>query len=585
MRVRRKNIFDFSAMILLLLVIGMVLLIAGNAEAYPRKVLAEIFTNTSCPLCGTYIPPVERTLEDNFSGDYAFITYHAWWPNIYDPWYFEYYERLFPDDDEIRDRLFYFGYNERMGVPSYFFDGTRIQWHNPIGDFVSEVDELVEDCLEAESSFLIEIETVVEDDDLFTTIFVTSEDNLADVNLVVALCEILVEYRAPSGQIEFQGNVLDMIPSAYGQNFSITEGRTIQFDFESSLDIGWRENTLNDLKLVAWIETDNHEILQAEEYRFNRDSPSVLIIDASDSELAGAMIEELFGNGALPSANRWIRAQDEAFSTELLQDYPVVLYHSFNNDRNLLTQDEESALIDYLDNGGVLIVSSSYLGLDYGNCLLFQRYLGVSWGEDTDCEMAVCTLDDPDFGGSRVYLGGEGGAGSPDVTPGLSVQQDAEAVISYLKEGESVGTAGVIHETETYRTLTLSFPIESISGYGGTESRAEFTERIWSWVDRQLSAPVDNDTHVDEFKLDAVYPNPFNSELTIPFALNHAGEVVIQLFDLTGRCINLVNRQRYIAGDHLVTFDANDVGLTNGLYFIRLRLGDQSVLQRAVYMR
>lgn len=585
MRVNLKGLTLCALIISMFMVIFSILVNPGKAEAYPRKILAEIFTNTSCPLCGSYIPPVERTLEDNFSGSYTFITYHTWWPNIYDPWYFEYYERLFPDDDEIRDRIYYFGYDDRMGVPSYFFDGTRIRWYNPVNDFVNDVDELVEDRLDSESPFLIELDAQVDDQDLLTTIYVSSDENVADVNLIVALCEIFVEYDAPSGQTEFQGNVLDMVPSAYGQNFSIPEGRTIRFDFESTLDIGWRENDINDLKLVAWIETEDHEVLQAEEYLFNQDSPDILIIDASDSELAGALIEELFGNGALPNAHRWIKQQNGEFSEELLQGYQTVLYHSFNNDENLLTQGEESALLGYLDDGGTLIVSSPGLGIEHGNGLLFQRYLGVMMGDDLDCDLVCCTSDDPDFSGARIFLEGEGGAGVPFITPDLNAHRDAVALLDYFRDGENVGTAGVIHETETYRTLTLSFPIESISGYGGTESREEFARRIWAWVDRQVSVPGENTVPASQFSLDPAYPNPFNSVLTIPFNLNHPGEISIELLDLAGRHISLASRQQYGVGKHTITFDAESARLANGLYLILFQYGEQRRLQRAVYLR
>ena len=563
-------------------------LVYQNADAYPRKVLAEIFTNTHCPLCGQYIPPVERTLEEFYNDNYIFVTYHTWWPQIHDPWYIENFNRhLISDEiDDIITRVAYYGYDQFMGVPSFFFDGIRIRYGNPINEFLGGIRTIVDERLNTESPIHLEIETEINDTDLTTTIQITSDENLSNLDLMIALCEVYVEYNAPSRQTEFRGNVLDMIPTADGYSFNIPAGRTIAVDFESSLDVGWRDNPLENLQIIAWVHGGDLEVIQAERLLLGRDSPDILIIDASNNELAGAMVYELFGQGALPHANLWDRSEDGPFDEDVISNYTTVLYHSFNNNENLLTPGEEETLINFLDNGGDLVVSSPYLGSLNGNGLFYQGYLCVNQEENNLGLNVVAGIpDEPNFGGSRIHLGGEGSAGDPRITPSLSCGRGAEAVMTYIDDDNIAGIAAVKHETERYRTLTLAFPIESISGLEDTETREEFATRIWTWLNPDLSIGENVTPTAETIHLLPVYPNPFNSELVIPFQLDRPGDVTIELYNVTGQSVYQFAQGSFPAGSHQTEFNAASIGLISGIYFIRLNSSGMTFQRKVVYLR
>ena len=70
------------------------------------------------------------------------------------------------------------------------------------------------------------------------------------------------------------------------------------------------------------------------------------------------------------------------------------------------------------------------------------------------------------------------------------------------------------------------------------------------------------------------FPNPFNQETIIRYRLPVIGSVRVAVFDLKGREVALLTRQRQAAGDHAVRWDGReDAGmpLPTGVYVVRIR--------------
>ena len=89
-------------------------------------------------------------------------------------------------------------------------------------------------------------------------------------------------------------------------------------------------------------------------------------------------------------------------------------------------------------------------------------------------------------------------------------------------------------------------------------------------VARQLEAAsgVTLEAVPDDYALEAAYPNPFNPQATIRFALPEAAEVRLVVYDVVGREVaRLVEGQRS-AGYHAARFDG--ARLASGLYLYRL---------------
>lgn len=74
------------------------------------------------------------------------------------------------------------------------------------------------------------------------------------------------------------------------------------------------------------------------------------------------------------------------------------------------------------------------------------------------------------------------------------------------------------------------------------------------------------------FKLSPNYPNPFNSETNITYAIPFDGFVSLKVFDVLGREVFSVVNSYQTAGEYRLNLKFDNVNLGSGVYFYRLEL-------------
>jgi cytoskeletal protein CcmA (bactofilin family) len=91
-----------------------------------------------------------------------------------------------------------------------------------------------------------------------------------------------------------------------------------------------------------------------------------------------------------------------------------------------------------------------------------------------------------------------------------------------------------------------------------------------------------------EFALSQNYPNPFNPSTTIAFALPHASEVTLSIFNIRGQLVRSLIAGNLAAGHHSVVWDARDehgTALASGIYVYQLKAKDFVQSRRLVLMK
>jgi hypothetical protein len=95
---------------------------------------------------------------------------------------------------------------------------------------------------------------------------------------------------------------------------------------------------------------------------------------------------------------------------------------------------------------------------------------------------------------------------------------------------------------------------------------------------------TDESDHVPMvYTLGQNHPNPFNPITTIEFTLPDAASVDLEMFDVLGRRVATLVRERLDPGRHAVVVDAH--GLTSGMYFYRLRANDFTRIRKMLLVK
>jgi len=80
------------------------------------------------------------------------------------------------------------------------------------------------------------------------------------------------------------------------------------------------------------------------------------------------------------------------------------------------------------------------------------------------------------------------------------------------------------------------------------------------------------------------YPNPFNPVTQIPYYLPKASNVVIDVFDILGRRVSILEQGLQAAGEHRELFDGS--ALASGMYFVKLQAaGEQVEVQKVMLIK
>ena len=103
-----------------------------------------------------------------------------------------------------------------------------------------------------------------------------------------------------------------------------------------------------------------------------------------------------------------------------------------------------------------------------------------------------------------------------------------------------------------------------------------------------LNSTVENEPSPNYFEISSIYPNPFNSAVTIPFTLNKDNTVKITIYDALGRHINTLANTAFPSGVHKLIWNGhNQRGMTvgNGLYFINVSTRTQTFSTKVLLLK
>ena len=87
----------------------------------------------------------------------------------------------------------------------------------------------------------------------------------------------------------------------------------------------------------------------------------------------------------------------------------------------------------------------------------------------------------------------------------------------------------------------------------------------------------------DSYGLANAYPNPFNPTTTISFQVPYASNVVLNVYDVSGRNIRQLTNNYFNPGYHSIVWDAS--GVSSGVYFVKMSAGSFSANQKLMLIK
>ncbi len=105
------------------------------------------------------------------------------------------------------------------------------------------------------------------------------------------------------------------------------------------------------------------------------------------------------------------------------------------------------------------------------------------------------------------------------------------------------------------------------------------------------SVTIQSPTDVDDdgsilpvnFEVAQNYPNPFNPTTSLRYSLPKAGEVRVEVFNVLGQSMNVLQDGRREAGNHTLTFDAS--AYPSGVYFYRVDFDGKSETRKMLLLK
>jgi hypothetical protein len=114
-----------------------------------------------------------------------------------------------------------------------------------------------------------------------------------------------------------------------------------------------------------------------------------------------------------------------------------------------------------------------------------------------------------------------------------------------------------------------------------------------TWFENLMDTVYTDTTSTDTTDIDIIlptsyvlyqnYPNPFNSSTTISFYVYSATSVSLEIYDITGKVVDVLVDQHMQSGLKTIDFDANS--LSSGIYFYRMRMGGYTKTRKMVLIK
>jgi PKD repeat protein len=174
----------------------------------------------------------------------------------------------------------------------------------------------------------------------------------------------------------------------------------------------------------------------------------------------------------------------------------------------------------------------------------------------------------------RGFLGGQPTSNNPNRTNPLST----------LPVNETIQASGVQNTVNFIPSGRSQWRRFAVSGLNNIPAQSNVRFKITFnaqggnnfYIDNLMTGMVTSVSEVSKSQLGfEAFPNPFSSETNLRYNLPLNTHVTISVYDITGKQIATVVNEQQTTGTHNVSINKNTLGLTKGIYFVKITLGHE----------
>jgi len=214
----------------------------------------------------------------------------------------------------------------------------------------------------------------------------------------------------------------------------------------------------------------------------------------------------------------------------------------------------------------------------------------------------------PDFTDTWTFGGGDYSL-PVELSAFTAEHQAGSVLLKWMTESETENLGFVLEkrilETGSWLPVADYRTVKAMQGYGSTSEKHEYqytdqavqpgvtylyrlgdvdySGKLTWHKEVEVKVEAEDVQLLAQFGLQAVYPNPFNPALTIPYGLTEDGDMTLKVYNLRGKLVEVLKSAYALKGTYSYTWQP--VNLSAGIYFIQLQSGNRVNLQKVVFVK
>lgn len=331
------------------------------------------------------------------------------------------------------------------------------------------------------------------------------------------------------------------------------------------------------------------------------DAPAtVLIVGADNSAAVDTIYQEIADNVVENDYFYWDLDEQSLIPTQtelsqLSQPSAVIWFTDGKDGGDVLDVNEEQALVDYLNNGGNLILSGqNVLATEDGGTLMGM--LDVSYGGDYSGGSDFVRGEAGGFlsaaGAPLGFLMRAAGANGENLQTSrdkITLGTTATKLASYGPSSNDSVSVSFTNGTN-FKAVLVGFDIAAIIATSPSLTSSETVVKsllqgmgVLTDLEEISNTPV-----IGNYSLEQNYPNPFNPTTTIRFTLPKTTNVKVSVFNVKGQLVKTLVNGQFDGGNNSVVWDAKDSRgnlVSSGTYFYQIETPDFKQTKKAVFLK